>query len=361
MANIYRKAALDKLSSPEQLDKTVTIISPSFWIAAIGGGIVVAVALVWSIFGRLPINVNTNGIYMDESGLGTIVAEQNGIVEEVLVKEGDPVSKGQELMRFDASAIQDQLDDLQERRAAIDAVTFDSEDDVVTADNKSLIELKGQRSMADSNLVQSRAMLDSRREELTKQEKKVEDAQAEYEKAREDYLEKMDAKDMSGQQLNYQKAQQELATSKSYYESAKNSLLTAQSADRQLQEQKSQLEAALSQLNEESVNVGAEVQAAAANMEAAMSAQNEAQAKLAEAKDDADAIAAAQMAYNEASSVYNDNQMKYNDAVRRYQLIQSQMEAYQSQLSSVNKALLENAAQADAASGEEDPGDRNGY
>ncbi|MBR3630525.1 MAG: NHLP bacteriocin system secretion protein [Oscillospiraceae bacterium] len=350
MANIYRKAALDKLSSPEQLDKTVTIISPSFWIAAIGGGVVVAVALVWSILGRLPINVNTSGIYMDASGLGTIVAEQSGIVDDVYVKEGDPVSQGQELMRFDTAAIEDQLKDLQERREAIDAVTFDSDDDVVTADNKSLIELKGQRSVADSNLVQTRAMLESRREELEKQEKKVETAQAEYEKAREEYLDKMDAKDMSGQQLAYQKAQQELATNKSYYESAKNSLLQSESTDRKLQEQKSQLEAALSQLNEEANAVGAAVQEASAGMEAAMNAQNEAQAQLASATD-ADAIAAAQLAYNEASAQYNDCQMRYNEGVRQYQVIQSQMEAYQQQLGSVSEALLQNAAQSDAASG----------
>ena len=36
MKEIYRKSVLEKMSSPEQLDKAITIISPSFWIAAAG-------------------------------------------------------------------------------------------------------------------------------------------------------------------------------------------------------------------------------------------------------------------------------------------------------------------------------------
>ena len=50
MANIYRKTALDKLSLPEQLDKAITVISPSFWIAIIGLGVILLIALLWSIF-----------------------------------------------------------------------------------------------------------------------------------------------------------------------------------------------------------------------------------------------------------------------------------------------------------------------
>lgn len=97
MADIFRKSSLDKLSSPEQLDKAITIISPSFWIAAIGGGLIIAVALVWSIFGRLPVNVNANGIYMGKDGMHAVVAEADGIVQEVFVAEGDTVTAGEKI------------------------------------------------------------------------------------------------------------------------------------------------------------------------------------------------------------------------------------------------------------------------
>ncbi len=79
MADIFRKSSLDKLSSPEQLDKAITIISPSFWIAAAGGGLIIAIALVWSIIGRLPVNASANGIYMGMDGMHSVVAEADGI------------------------------------------------------------------------------------------------------------------------------------------------------------------------------------------------------------------------------------------------------------------------------------------
>ncbi|MCR4646233.1 MAG: HlyD family efflux transporter periplasmic adaptor subunit [Oscillospiraceae bacterium] len=148
MANIYRKAALDKLSSPEQLDKAVTIISPSFWIAAIGGGVIVVAALIWSVFGRLPINVETSGVFMDVQGMGNVVTEQTGIVSEVCVGEGDAVEKGQELLRLDTKDIDEELADLEKRRDAVDAVTFDSGQDVITADNRELVQIKAQKAAA---------------------------------------------------------------------------------------------------------------------------------------------------------------------------------------------------------------------
>ena len=33
MSDLFRKSAIEKLSSPEQLDKAIVITPPSFWIA----------------------------------------------------------------------------------------------------------------------------------------------------------------------------------------------------------------------------------------------------------------------------------------------------------------------------------------
>ena len=79
---VYRKSVLEKLSSPEQLDKMITIISPTFWLAALGGGLILTVALIWSIVGRLPVNVTTNGIYMARSGIHSVHSNASGTVQE---------------------------------------------------------------------------------------------------------------------------------------------------------------------------------------------------------------------------------------------------------------------------------------
>ena len=94
MSKVYRKAALDKLSSPEQLDRMIVIVSPSFWLFLAGAALIIVTTLLWSIFGRLPLNVDTQGIYINEEGIRTIYSETSGIVKEVFFNDGDTVKEG---------------------------------------------------------------------------------------------------------------------------------------------------------------------------------------------------------------------------------------------------------------------------
>ncbi len=160
MAEIYRKAALDKLSSPEQLDKMIKIISPSFWIAAIGGGGIIIAAIIWSVFGRLPVNVSANGILMGESGIHTVAANTGGVVDQILVRDGDLVKKGQEIARIDTSNYEDEMQSLIDRKKEVEAVTFESEKDVVTVDNKPLIDIKAQKMAGEASFAQNEKELE---------------------------------------------------------------------------------------------------------------------------------------------------------------------------------------------------------
>ena len=51
MAQVYRKSALEKLSSPDQIDKALTIVSPMSWLAIAAATAVVVVTIIWSIVG----------------------------------------------------------------------------------------------------------------------------------------------------------------------------------------------------------------------------------------------------------------------------------------------------------------------
>ncbi len=62
MSDLYRKTAIDKLSSPEQLDKMIRVTPPMFWIAAVGGGLILVVAIIWAVFAKLPVTVASNGV-----------------------------------------------------------------------------------------------------------------------------------------------------------------------------------------------------------------------------------------------------------------------------------------------------------
>lgn len=102
MSDLFRKSAIEKLSSPEQLDKAIVITPPSFWIALIGGILIIVVTLVWGIWGRIPVKVETAGIYMSGNGTADVYSEVSGVVTEVIVESGDYVKKGQIIAYVDS-------------------------------------------------------------------------------------------------------------------------------------------------------------------------------------------------------------------------------------------------------------------
>lgn len=220
MADIFRKSSLDKLSSPEQLDKAITIISPSFWIAAIGGGLIIAVALVWSIFGTLPVNVSASGIYMGKDGMHSVVAEADGIVEEIFVSEGDTVTVGQKIAQLDDEEYSTELETLTSRRDDVEAVTFYSYDDPATADTKPLLDIKSQADTAGTNLSADQIALRERNRTLSKQRSTTRAAKDTM-NSRESTLKKKQSAYIKGQE-NLEKAKEAAdAAAANYSESLK--------------------------------------------------------------------------------------------------------------------------------------------
>lgn len=144
MAKLYRKSVIDRLSSPEQLDRMIVIASPQLWLAALGAALIVVVALVWSIVGRLPSKVDANGIFVSDQGVASVYADVTGTVDTVYVAEGDTVTDGQLLLTVSGEDTQKQIDDLTQRIAAVQAVTLTSTGDEANADTQQLLNLKTQ-------------------------------------------------------------------------------------------------------------------------------------------------------------------------------------------------------------------------
>lgn len=224
MNDLFRKTALDKISSPDQLDQVIVITPPSFWISMIGAGVILFTALLWSVFGRIPVNVNANGIYMTGDGIHLVYSENNGIINEVLVKDGDRVSEGDVIARLSDKEINEKLDNARTRRSEVEAVTIDSEDDKANTDNKSLLDLKSQFLTLDTTLTADEEMLKMRQEQLKELQSKANAAQTRMQNARSKYYGYMNTDSTTPEQLVYQNAQTDLNSAKSYYESAKNQL-----------------------------------------------------------------------------------------------------------------------------------------
>lgn len=99
--NIFRQAALERLSSPEQLDRLVTVASPKAWIALFTLGMIVAAAVVWGIFGKIPTRVEGQGILISSGGrVVNVQAAGSGFLTEINVAVGHPVEAGQTVARL---------------------------------------------------------------------------------------------------------------------------------------------------------------------------------------------------------------------------------------------------------------------
>lgn len=91
---IFQEKAVESLSTPEQLDQRIKIIPSGGWIvfAAIVTG--VAAALLWAFFGTVSSGANYQGVVFDYNDVISVRAQQDGLLRDVLVKEGDQVSRG---------------------------------------------------------------------------------------------------------------------------------------------------------------------------------------------------------------------------------------------------------------------------
>jgi multidrug efflux pump subunit AcrA (membrane-fusion protein) len=97
---IFSKAALERLSSPEQLDQLMQVTTPKGWLALLGLGIILLVAVIWGIFGDVPTKVAGQGILLKAEGVYHVPATTAGQVLELYAQVGDQVVEGQTIARI---------------------------------------------------------------------------------------------------------------------------------------------------------------------------------------------------------------------------------------------------------------------
>jgi len=111
MANdLFRKSALETLSSPEQLNQLVRVTRPRSWIA-LGGlfGLLLALVL-WGFLGSLPTRVSGRGVIIHDGGTFEIVAAGAGVITGLDAwHAGDSIHRGQVLGRIGHPALEQQI------------------------------------------------------------------------------------------------------------------------------------------------------------------------------------------------------------------------------------------------------------
>ncbi len=114
---VFRKVALDRLASPEQLDKLLQVTRPRSWIALAALGCLVGSAAVWGFEGSIPSRISGQGILLKSGGVLEIAAGAGGRISDVAVNVGDLVSEGQVVARIAQPEI---LNQIRQVRLALD-------------------------------------------------------------------------------------------------------------------------------------------------------------------------------------------------------------------------------------------------
>jgi HlyD family secretion protein len=119
--NLFRKAALDHLSSPEQLDRLLEVGSTGSWLALFGLSCVVGVTLLWGFAGRVDTDVSGKGLLVRPEGVQVVASEWSGKVATLPVSVGQNITKGTVVATLDQPALQDQILSAQGDVAALQA------------------------------------------------------------------------------------------------------------------------------------------------------------------------------------------------------------------------------------------------
>lgn len=114
---IFRKVALERLSSPEQLDQLVQVTSPRGWLALAALGTLLLLALTWGVFGSIPTEATGEGILLRQGGVTGVVATGSGPVLEMKVAVGDTIFKGQVIAEIRQEELLRQVDDSRSKLA----------------------------------------------------------------------------------------------------------------------------------------------------------------------------------------------------------------------------------------------------
>ena len=113
--SIFRKAALDRLSSPEQLDRLMQVTDPRGWIALGGLCLILAFVVVWSVVGRIPTTIQGSGILLSAEGIREVESLGSGVVSDLRVQVGDQIAMGDTIAIVGQPRLAQEVDRARER------------------------------------------------------------------------------------------------------------------------------------------------------------------------------------------------------------------------------------------------------
>jgi hypothetical protein len=98
--SIYRKAALERLTTPEELNEALRVTRPLDWLVLSTVALVCIAGLLWASLAKVPVTVHGQGILEPAQGTTGLYAPASGLVTDVWMREGDVAEAGEGLLRL---------------------------------------------------------------------------------------------------------------------------------------------------------------------------------------------------------------------------------------------------------------------
>ena len=99
--SLFRKTALDALSTPEQLNQPLQLLRPTKWLLLIALGGFSLTTLLWSIFGKIPVRISGRGVLIQPNSLTVVQSETSGQVIDLPTQVGDCLEQGEKMAQID--------------------------------------------------------------------------------------------------------------------------------------------------------------------------------------------------------------------------------------------------------------------
>ena len=168
---LFRKSALDKLSSPERLDVLMQVTSPKGWAALTMMGIILSGTVVWGFVGNIPSLAQANGILIPEGGLRQLFSNGEGQVTKLLVDKNTPIDEGTVIAELSMPDIEDKIRVAQQRRDDLQREAADSasEDSATNfGAQQTIIQLEAEKRRIEAEIGAKNDELKMRRDQLSR-------------------------------------------------------------------------------------------------------------------------------------------------------------------------------------------------
>lgn len=154
--NLLRKASVEKLSSPEQLDMMMRVTSPMGWVAMAAIGAIILAAIVWSVTFPMPVKVDGRGFMVRGEAVREVQILAGGTLQSMEVKTGDVIETGTVVARLSMPDIEARLISARELLAGLEQQTSSSGSQTASIQGR----LRGQIARLEADRAQKQKLVD---------------------------------------------------------------------------------------------------------------------------------------------------------------------------------------------------------